>query len=131
MLLGVAGAGTDVELWDPFSGSMFAALPTRELVTDLAFAPRGGLLAVGQERQVVLWSVVDSAVQKRAMGLAEVPSSLAFGPDGSLAIGLRGDQPARLWKPDQSPTSAGDARWSDRRESGVRRDGSNCDAPDR
>ncbi|MBX6315022.1 MAG: protein kinase, partial [Isosphaeraceae bacterium] len=114
-LLAVTGVGTGVEIWDPPANAMVAALPTPERVHDLAFAPGpgpGGLrLAAALSSKVLVWAVVDPAIRARFTGFDGAPASLAFRPDGLLAMasldagGTRGN-PLRLWCSDRCTSTA-------------------------
>src|SRR5262249_10043949 len=58
-------------------------------VEDLAFAPDGRtLLAAGPGSATSVWTVVDSDVRTRLGGFDVPTRSLAFGPDGLLALGM-------------------------------------------
>ena len=92
-LLAIAGTGTDVELWDPAANELVASLPTPERVSSIAFAPTGDLLAIGQPEALNFWKVVEPEVRSRASGFESTPSSLAFAPDGCLALAFRGEAP--------------------------------------
>jgi serine/threonine protein kinase/WD40 repeat protein len=109
-MLAVAGFGSDVEIWDPASNTLIAALPTAGRVHDLAFGPGGRLLAAAlsaaQSSSVALWAIVDSTVRNRSSGFEAAPTSLAFAPDGCLALAMRGMAPAKLWQPVRCPTTA-------------------------
>lgn len=111
-LLAVGGFETDVELWSPAANELVAALPTAEPVTELAFAPGGRSLAAGLHGGVALWGIVGSDVRAHASGFGRAARSLAFAPDGALtmAFSQRGDAPApaRIWRPNQCPTSSRD-----------------------
>jgi serine/threonine protein kinase/WD40 repeat protein len=105
-MLAVSGRGSDVELWDPAGNTLIAALQTAGRVEDLVFAPGGRLLAALEESSVAVWAVVDSAVRIRSSGYEAVPTSLAFAPDGCLALALHGEAPAKIWHPTRCPTTA-------------------------
>jgi serine/threonine protein kinase/WD40 repeat protein len=96
----------DVELWDPASNLLVAALPTIENVSDLAFDPLGRTLAVGQVSSVSLWAVVDSTARTRVSGLPARPTTLAFGPGGTLGMSFFADAPTRFWDPVRCATTA-------------------------
>jgi serine/threonine protein kinase/WD40 repeat protein len=109
MLLAMARAGrSDVEVWDPASNVLVAALPTVEEVSDLAFDPLGQRLAVAQVSSVSLWAVVESAVRTRVSNLPARPHSLAFGPGGMLGVTFLFGPPVRFWDPTRCPTTAHD-----------------------
>ena len=95
--LAISGTGTDVELWDPVGNELVASLPTPERVSSLAFAPTSDLLAIGQPGAINLWKVVEPEVRSQASGFESIPSSIAFSPEGCLALAFRGEAPARLW----------------------------------
>jgi WD40 repeat protein len=108
------GWGTEVYLWDVHSGTLLHTLRGhKDLITSLAFAPDGDLLASGSEDTTVwLWKVTDGAPvhtlvterfeqvedesgpYKLAVSGARV-NSLAFTPDGKILTG--GSQDAKVW----------------------------------
>ena len=93
-LLALAGSGP-IEIWDPVAHSLVAMVRTSEQPADLAFSPDGrSLAATGRSGSTSVWTVQDSAARIQLSGFDERISSLAFGPDGTLAVGgLYGD----LW----------------------------------
>ncbi len=105
-LLAVAGNGMDVEIWDPAANTLVAALPTAEPVLELAFSPGGRHLAAGQPSGVALWEIVEPVLVTTASGFESIPSALAFDTKGRLALNFRDTEPARLWPPAQSLTTA-------------------------
>jgi WD40 repeat protein len=106
-LLAVVGFGSaDVELWDPAANVQIAALTTTDPASELAFAPDGSRIVAAQASSIAVWAIVDSSVRQRASGLEATPWSLAFAPDGCLAVAFGGAAPARLWHPDRCPTTA-------------------------
>ncbi len=105
-LVAIVGRGTGIELWDPSSNSLVAALPTIDEVNSLSFTPDGNVLAAGQPESVRLWAVVDSNVRSRMANLDATPAHLAFGRDGWLAMSFREELPARLWHTTRCPTTA-------------------------
>lgn len=88
-LLAVVGmVGRDVELWDTASHSLIAVLPTADRVDDIAFSPDGQtVIASGQAATSSVWTVVESDVRTRLSGFDAVTLSIAFRPDGLLALG--------------------------------------------
>jgi len=95
----VAPAG-GVELWDLAAHDLVAALPTRDPVEDLAFAPDGRTLAATQASSIATWSIVEPVAQFQLPETGERPISLAFGPGDRLAIASRENMAAgalRLW----------------------------------
>ncbi len=105
-LLALAGRGSDVELWEPASNTLVAALHTEKWVTDLALSASGRTLTLvaGQPDSVALWAIVDPVVRVRFSGFEHPPSSLAFGPDGLLGMAF-GNEPVRVWNPEQCATT--------------------------
>ena len=91
-LLALAGSGP-IELWDPVAHSLVAMVRTSEQPADLAFSPDGrSLAATGRSGSTSVWTVQDSAARIQLSGFDGRLSSLAFGPDGTLAVGgLHGD----------------------------------------
>ena len=100
-LLAAAG-GNHVELWDTVSHRILAVLPVSEgaAVSDLCFAPDGRTFAVGsrlpptaeggaQVTSTSVWRVSASTARIQLGGIdAQArPTSLAFSPNGCLAIG--------------------------------------------
>ena len=80
--------GNHAEIWDTVSHKLLAALPTVEWVTDISFTPDGHSLAVGgRSTSTSVWSVSDSAARIQLSGFESRPTSMAFSPDGCLAIG--------------------------------------------
>jgi serine/threonine protein kinase/WD40 repeat protein len=116
-LLAIASGGADVEVWDPASNALVAALPTQEAISELAFSPNGRLLAASQaappgttqNSAVSVWAIVDPVVRRRLSGLASPPASLAFSASGVLGIACRFDGVARFWDPSRCPTTAHDS----------------------
>ncbi len=104
-LLAVAGGGPDIELWDPASNTLIAALPTTDRVTDLEFSPSGTLLAASQPTGIARWAILEPSVRSRVATLDVPPASLAFAPHGRLAMAFRNDAPARLWHPGRGATA--------------------------
>ena len=86
-LLALSGSGP-IELWDPVSHSLVSVLRTSEQPADLAFSPDGlRLAATGRSGSTSVWTIQDSAARIQLSGFDERLSSLAFGPDGTLAVG--------------------------------------------
>ena len=84
-LLAIMGSGP-IELWDPVSLNLVAALRTSDQAADMAFAPDGMTLsAVGRSGDAMVWTVHDSAARTQLSGFDTPPATLAFGKDGVLA----------------------------------------------
>jgi WD40 repeat protein len=86
-------SGKDVEVWDTASHRILAVLSAADWVTDLSFTPDGRTLAVGGGRtttSTTVWKVSDPTARVQLGGFEgqTLPSSLAFSPDGCLAIGM-------------------------------------------
>jgi serine/threonine protein kinase/WD40 repeat protein len=129
-ILAVAGGGSDIELWDPASGTLVAALPTEDRVTGLAFTPDGRTLVASQLPQtppaspapaertsesatppdnsgsIAVWAIIDPVGLARVSGFEWPASSLAFSPDDTLGIAFGVGNPARFWSPKTCPSSA-------------------------
>ena len=88
-LLAIVGLlGRDVELWDTASHSLVAVLPTPDRVDDIAFSPDGQtVIASGQAATSSVWTVVETDVRTRLSGFDAMTLSIAFRPDGLLALG--------------------------------------------
>lgn len=104
-LLALAGGGPDIELWDPASNTLVAALPTSDRVTELAFSPDGAQFAAVQPAGIARWAIVEPTTRSRVATLDVPPASLAFAPQGRLALAFRNDAPARLWHPGRGATA--------------------------
>ncbi len=104
-LLAVAGAGSGIELWDPASNTLVATVRTGDRVHDLAFSPDGRTLAASAGGRTSIWAIVEPVGRTRLAGFDSRPTSLAFGPDGLLAI-ASWNAPPRLWQPGHCPTTA-------------------------
>ncbi len=101
-LLALSGSGP-IELWDPVSHSLVSMLRTSEQPADLTFSPDGrSLAATGRSGSTSVWTVQDSAARTQLSGFDERLSSLAFGPEGTLAVGgLYGD--VWFWRDGRCP----------------------------
>ena len=87
--LAVVGfVGRDIELWDTESHNLVAVLKSDDRVEDVAFSPDGRtLVASGQAATTQAWAVVDPDVRTRLSGFDAATRSMAFRPDGLLALG--------------------------------------------
>jgi WD40 repeat protein len=113
-LLAIASWDKGVELWDTAAAALVAALPATERISDVAFSPTGQSLAIahsspssdtGQLSSVAVWNILEPIGQVRFSGFRELPTALAFAPDGLLAMASwRSD--LRLWCPDRCPSSS-------------------------
>jgi eukaryotic-like serine/threonine-protein kinase len=99
-LLAVVGfGGRSVELWDTAAHSLVAVLQTPDRMADLAFSPDGRTLAAavgGQASETLIWAVVESDVRMRLSGFDAMTRSMAFRPDGLLAMGAFNGR-VRFW----------------------------------
>ncbi len=76
------------EIWDTVSHKVLAALPAVEWITDISFSPEGRALAVGgRSSSTSVWRVSDSVARIQLGGFESRLTSMAFSPDGCLAIG--------------------------------------------
>jgi serine/threonine protein kinase/WD40 repeat protein len=110
--LAATGYGAGVELWDSSVGNLVAMLPTAGWVDDLAFSPSptGRTLAAASGSSTVAWTIVDGLGMRRFGGFDAPPSSLAFGPEGRLAMASR-RKPLRVW--DMARCALKDREWPD------------------
>jgi serine/threonine protein kinase/WD40 repeat protein len=106
-LLAIAG-GRDVELWDPGTDALVAALPTVDNVRDLAFSADGRTLIAGQSKAIAIWAVLEPTVRVHLSGLPAPATSLVFGPNGVLGMVSMWDGRPRFWDSGRCPTSAHD-----------------------
>jgi serine/threonine protein kinase/WD40 repeat protein len=104
-LLAVAGPASGVELWDPAAHSVVAVLKMSDQASDLAFSSDGRTLAtVGSAATTSVWSIADPVARTQISGFDSLPTSLAFGGDGRLAMGSwRGT--VRGWEPGHCPST--------------------------
>jgi serine/threonine protein kinase/WD40 repeat protein len=104
-LLAVAGPTLGVELWDPAAHAVVAMLKMSDQAHDLAFSSDGRTLAaVSQAATTSVWSIADPVARTQISGFDSLPTSLAFGSDGRLAMGSwRGT--VRVWEPGHCPST--------------------------
>ncbi len=87
-LVAVGLLGRDIELWDTDAHSRVAVLSSAERIDDVAFSPDGrSLAAAGTGAKTQVWEIVDPNVRVRLSGFDSVTRSMAFRPDGLLALG--------------------------------------------
>jgi len=88
-LLAIVGFGArSVELWDTAAHAPVAALPTPDPVSDVAFSPDGRTLAAaGRGATASVWAVIEPDARVRLSGFDATTLSMAFRPDGLLAMG--------------------------------------------
>ncbi|CAN5658477.1 hypothetical protein BH23PLA1_BH23PLA1_14670 [soil metagenome] len=96
-LLAVTGGGPGIELWAPASNSLLAVLPTPGSVQALEFSPDSRLLVAAAGESILGWGIVEPVGHVRFSGFEGYPLSLAFSPEGTLAIATQ-NGPARFWK---------------------------------
>ncbi|HEX8200883.1 MAG TPA: WD40 repeat domain-containing protein, partial [Isosphaeraceae bacterium] len=105
-MLADAGPGAGIELWDLATHELVAALPTAGWINDLAFAAGSDglqLAAAGPTTPPTLWGVAEPVVRVHLPEFKGVPRSLAFGPEGLLAMASSAGE-LRLWRPGRCPT---------------------------
>lgn len=100
-LLATASGDQRVRVWEWATGTQRAELATEEgVVGRLAFAPQGGQLAIGTDRDVRLWSMTETAepiiLEAPAGGAGQL---LRYGPDGQTLIGGGRASGLALWNP--------------------------------
>jgi WD40 repeat protein len=114
-----------IELWDTASHAVVAVLPTPERVDDVAFSPDGRTLAAspdlrtfaaaGASSAYQLWTVVEPDARVTLGGFDGTTRSLAFRPDGLLAMGSwRGA--VRFWDDGRCVNAGGGAAAAGRPE---------------
>ena len=93
----LAGAGTDVYLWDVLTRTYIGILEGRGTIRSVAFSPDGTTLAFGfPDGAVKLWDVSTQTNIATLEGHTGWVRSVAFSPDGTLASGSD-DRTVRLW----------------------------------
>jgi WD40 repeat protein len=99
-LLATAGDDGVVKLWDPACGREVRTLCDGHGDTAcLAFAPAGGLLALGHGRQVELWDVAGGGLRCTLEGHEGAVCSLAYSTDGGTLASGAADWRVKLWDP--------------------------------
>jgi WD40 repeat protein len=79
----LAGAATDLVLWDVATGKRRAVLPQEAWVTAVAFASDSDIVATGHDEGLIcLWDTADGHLIRRLKGHQHPISALAFSGDG-------------------------------------------------
>lgn len=106
LVLAVAPGRHDaVELWDSRRVRRLHALPLAgRTVGDLAFSPRGDLVAAacsrkGADGDVLVWEARDGRLVATLGGHARSVDTVAFSGDGSLMVTTSADDVATVWEP--------------------------------
>jgi WD40 repeat protein len=94
----LAGAASDLILWDVPSGQRRAILPQSSWVTAVAFLPGSELIATGHDDGVVrVWDMDDGQLLREFRGYFRSVSALAFSPDGKRIISAGEDKLILVW----------------------------------
>jgi WD40 repeat protein len=94
---------TQVRLWDSTTGRETRRFPAgAAAIRRLAFSPRGGLLAGGEEGSAVwIWDLASGQTRGRLPGHEPSVREVAFSADGRVLVSCDGSPLVRLW--DVSP----------------------------
>jgi WD40 repeat protein len=95
-LLASEGLDHNVLVWDVKQRTVKARLIGRE-TRGLAFSPGGRLLAWADGSQINLWDAVVGQQQRSLDGSADLPTCLAFSPDGNTIICTNLADEIRIW----------------------------------
>lgn len=88
-----------VYLYDATTLAEVRYLKTPAIVTSVAFAPDGALLASGLvDTTVRLWRIPDGTLVRTLEGHTNLVTSVAFSPDGTLLASGSMDDTVRLWQ---------------------------------
>jgi WD40 repeat protein len=92
-------AGPTIQLWDPAARTVTRTLADDgELAYDVAFSPRGQLLASGgADNTARLWDLSSGRELQRLTGHEAPVTSVAFSVDGSLLATGSSDRTVHLW----------------------------------
>lgn len=94
----LAGASSELTVWDTASGEVLQEWPQRSWVTALAFCPAGRLLATGHDTGVVrVWEWQEQKLLFELVGHPLPVSALAFRRDGQVLATAGEDRSIRLW----------------------------------
>jgi WD40 repeat protein len=94
----LAGAGSDLTLWDVASGELRVVLPQPSWVTALAFSPDGSLLATGDDDGTVhIYHTDGRSAGYPLHGHENAVSALAFSADGKRLASAGEDKAICLW----------------------------------
>lgn len=95
----LAIVGRDAELWDTSAHASVATLRMTKPIDELTFSPDGQTVVATaqQSNEAAVWEVVDSEARVQISGFDALTRSMAFRPDGLLALGTwKGS--IRFWK---------------------------------
>lgn len=94
----LAGAATDLTLWDVASGRRRNVIPQDSWVTALAFAPGSDLAATGHDDGLIrLWDTADGRLVRQLRGYLRPVSALVFSPDGDRLASACEDKLMFVW----------------------------------
>lgn len=95
----LSAAGNIAEVWDLESGAVIGRRIVRDgAIFAAAFQPRGRLVAVGGEDDVIVLDDVEAAgPSSESMRHDSSVTDLAFSPDGASLVSASGDRTARHW----------------------------------
>jgi eukaryotic-like serine/threonine-protein kinase len=98
-LLAVAGASSDIGIWNTEDGKLLRTLSVQRPVWSLAFSPDGRrLLSAGWTSDVLLWDLKnEQTAPQKLEGHSLTVWSAQFSPDGSAIATAGSDQTIRLW----------------------------------
>ena len=101
MAVATAGGESQVGLWDASDGRLLATLAghtSNHMVTTVAFAPDGRLLASGgHDNTIKIWDPPSGNLVRTFEGHADTVRSVSFLADGRLLASKGRDGSVRLW----------------------------------
>lgn len=97
-LLAIAGASSNITVWDTVAGNQVRECPSAGPVWSLSFSPDGReLLAADWSSDVSVWKVDDNSPARPLSGHLLHVWSAVFSGDGAAIATTSGDQTVRLW----------------------------------